>query len=108
MKLLPCPFCGGEAEITRYGDSRQSTQYTCTHCGCFLETGETFDHGKDWNTRSDEANKKMIEALHEIIDAYGEDEGYIPLRVLNLWNEYHREWDVEHHIEQYRDGSRKV
>ena len=50
-QLLPCPFCGGEAEIERLGDRRQSTQYSCTNCGCFLETGEEWGHGKRWNTR---------------------------------------------------------
>jgi Lar family restriction alleviation protein len=53
MKLLPCPFCGGEAEIERYGDRRQSTIYACTMCGCRLETGEEWDHGADWNKRHD-------------------------------------------------------
>jgi hypothetical protein len=49
--LKPCPFCGGEAEIVRYGTPRQSTQYRCTNCGCQLETGETFNYGANWNKR---------------------------------------------------------
>lgn len=53
-KLKPCPFCGGEAEITQYGDSRKSTQYDCTDCGCSLETSETFNHGSLWNKRHSE------------------------------------------------------
>lgn len=53
-KLLPCPFCGGEAEIERYGNSRVSTIYQCTNCSCSLETGEEWDHGKDWNRRHTE------------------------------------------------------
>jgi hypothetical protein len=48
------------------------------------------------------------ESLHKIIDAYAEGEGYIPLNVLDLWNQYHREWDVEHHIEYYRNSERKL
>lgn len=51
MKLLPCPFCGSEAEITRYGTSRYSTVYNCTNCSCMLETGEEWDHGRQWNQR---------------------------------------------------------
>ena len=51
MKLLPCPFCGGEAEIERYGTPSVSTIYRCTICGCSLETGEEWDHGRQWNTR---------------------------------------------------------
>lgn len=50
--LLPCPFCGSPAEIERYGDGRQSTIYQCTFCSCSLETGEEWDHGRDWNKRA--------------------------------------------------------
>lgn len=50
--LAPCPFCGGEAEIERVGDARKSTIYSCTNCGCSLETGEQFNHGAAWNRRS--------------------------------------------------------
>lgn len=48
--LLLCPFCGGEASIERYGNTRVSTIYSCDDCGCQLETGEEF-HGRAWNTR---------------------------------------------------------
>ncbi len=54
-ELKPCPFCGNEAEIERYGTRRQSTIYTCTNCGCRLETGEEWGHGDDWNKRPTEA-----------------------------------------------------
>jgi Lar family restriction alleviation protein len=50
--LKPCPFCGGKAEIERLGDGRRSTIYSCTDCGCSLETGETFAHGAMWNRRT--------------------------------------------------------
>jgi hypothetical protein len=63
--LKPCPFCGGEAEIERYGNSRQSTIYACTECGCLLETGEEFNHGARWNTRALEAAR---EALRQIVN----------------------------------------
>lgn len=52
-ELLPCPFCGGEAEFERIGDRRQSTIIACLECGCRLESGETFSHGGAWNTRAD-------------------------------------------------------
>lgn len=51
IELLPCPFCGGEAEIIRFGNRRQSTQYSCNQCGCHLETNEERDHGTRWNER---------------------------------------------------------
>ncbi|MDP8251200.1 Lar family restriction alleviation protein [Pseudochrobactrum saccharolyticum] len=50
-ELKPCPFCGGDAEIERYGCTRFSTAYHCQDCGCSLETSETFNHGREWNTR---------------------------------------------------------
>jgi len=52
IELLSCPFCGHEAEIERVGTPRQSTIYRCTFCSCSLETGEEWEHGRDWNTRS--------------------------------------------------------
>jgi Lar family restriction alleviation protein len=50
-QLQPCPFCGGEAEIERYGNRRQSTIYACTMCGCRLETNEERNFGARWNER---------------------------------------------------------
>lgn len=50
-ELLPCPFCGGEAEIRRYGDTRKSTIVGCVDCHCEIEGPETFNHGTQWNTR---------------------------------------------------------
>lgn len=54
-KLLPCPFCGSEAEIERRGSARQSTIYRCTNCSCSLETGEVFNIGDRWNMRENPA-----------------------------------------------------
>lgn len=52
--LKPCPFCGGEAQIERVGDRRQSTIYSCLDCGCCLETGENHNQIPDrWNERTD-------------------------------------------------------
>ena len=51
-KLLPCPFCGGEAEIEREGTGRQSCIVNCTQCGCSLSSGETFNSGSTWNQRA--------------------------------------------------------
>lgn len=79
LELLPCPFCGGEAEISQYGDRRKSTQYQCLECGCNLETGEEWGHGGHWNTRptitpqqaakvllEDDLNiSKMAKAMHD-------------------------------------------
>jgi ribosomal protein L37AE/L43A len=64
--LLPCPFCGEEAEIERLGDRRQSTIYACTCCGCRLETGEEWGHGRDWNARAPE--QQRAEARNEVLE----------------------------------------
>lgn len=52
-KLLPCPFCGGEAEC-RSGSS--TTPYIrCKKCGC--RTGSSYNREKlaeAWNTRPTE------------------------------------------------------
>lgn len=38
LRLKPCPFCGGPAQIERFGNTRVSTIYACDECGCRLET----------------------------------------------------------------------
>jgi len=60
VELDPCPFCGGDAEIERFGNNRQSTIYACSECGCRLETNETFNFGNRWNERH-VTNKKKDE-----------------------------------------------
>lgn len=52
IDLKHCPFCGKNATVERVGDRRQSTIYSCDCCGCTLETGEEWDHGRDWNRRA--------------------------------------------------------
>lgn len=56
IKLLPCPFCGGQAEIKRKGTYRQSMVIGCTNCHGELESGDVVgltrpvDYG--WNKRA--------------------------------------------------------
>ena len=52
--LLPCPFCGGEAEVERIGTNRVSSMVACTNCGARVEANETFDTGDAWNRRTTE------------------------------------------------------
>lgn len=52
VELAACPFCGGKAEIEQFGNTRVSTIYACGECGCRLETGEEFNHGRAWNRRA--------------------------------------------------------
>lgn len=66
--LLPCPFCGGEAGVERYGTPRASTIISCLNCGCRLESGETRRHGWAWNTRAAlEAKAVDAENAHDMI-----------------------------------------
>jgi len=52
-ELLPCPFCGGKANIERIGTPRQSCLVACSNCGTFLETGEQgMECGSAWNSRA--------------------------------------------------------
>ena len=49
-KLLPCPFCGGEAEAVHEIDGFWSVE--CTKCGALVDGIEV------WNTRSNMALNK--------------------------------------------------
>ena len=51
IKLKPCPFCGGEAEILNVDD-----RYTARCRSCFCGTGEYKDPeraSETWNRRAD-------------------------------------------------------
>jgi len=51
--LLPCPFCGGEAEFERMGTPRQSCIVVCGNCGARHESGdEGARNGTQWNRRA--------------------------------------------------------
>lgn len=54
-ELLPCPFCGGDAEIKRKGNYRQSMIIGCVDCHCELESddvvGLTNVSVYSWNRR---------------------------------------------------------
>lgn len=75
-RLLPCPFCGGEAEVEQTGSYRQTTIYACGECGCRLETGEVFKIGQRWNTREPlnhvDALVKALEPFAKAWEAYGD------------------------------------
>jgi len=63
MDLKPCPFCG------------PSTQYECGMCGCHLETGEEWDHGRRWNQRPAEDHlKEEIVRLQDEVHEWEESD----------------------------------
>lgn len=66
-QLKPCPFCGGDAEISRYGNSKMSTMYHCNWCGVSLETSEEHNHGERWNDRFETPMQKCAPEMHELL-----------------------------------------
>lgn len=79
IKLLPCPFCGGEA--MHYGGAGQH----CIRCKSCFNTNEKLIGGtlydafatpeeaaKDWNTRK--PMERIIEMLEEEKDFFKHDE----------------------------------
>ena len=62
-ELKPCPFCGGEAAFERLGCRKASTVVACGDCGAALENGETFKHGRAWNTRAPDPRDARIAEL---------------------------------------------
>lgn len=64
VTLLPCPFCGGEAEFVRRGTSRQSCIVNCTECGARHESADEGDSsGRTWNMRHADPDLARLRAL---------------------------------------------
>ena len=51
QELLPCPFCGEEAEVERLGTSRASMVVVCSFCGAKVECGAIRLSDSIWNDR---------------------------------------------------------
>jgi len=70
-KLLPCPFCGGEAEIERLEDPT-IWFVDCSQCKCQLD--ETYETKEDvieaWNTRRSLSVTKIAKLLTAYLSDY--------------------------------------
>jgi len=59
MTLLPCPFCGGEADISDEGEGTEPYRFWayCTNGKCFVEGTPAFETENEaieaWNTRAE-------------------------------------------------------
>jgi uncharacterized Zn finger protein len=67
-KLLPCPFCGGDAEFERLGTRMQSTIVACQCCGATQECGLTYDYGDVWNTRTAPTSDTHVIISREVLE----------------------------------------
>ena len=81
IKLKPCPFCGGEAQVEQHGRARVSCIVSCSECGCTLESNEQ-GAGHCWNMRSKEQNmtdtaQRRAEALYADIADEHLDKNYV-------------------------------
>lgn len=51
-ELLPCPFCGGEAEYEIYGDENEYDQVKCKQCGFWFDAPNYDVSSREiWNRR---------------------------------------------------------
>ena len=62
-KLLPCPFCGGEAYEYRSGLQFSLCEIVCKDCGCRTERMAVADAYTTWNTRK--PMERILERLEE-------------------------------------------
>lgn len=71
IKLLPCPFCGGEVTVKDIGEDKNDHYYmvvcntpTCNCSACFGERGSKKDFIRAWNNRK--PIEDMVGRLEEL------------------------------------------
>lgn len=74
VKLLPCPFCGGPAEVERPGTMRQSMIVVCQDCGARVESGDVTDLTRAdslaWNMRQEVVARALVRQLHAVVEDF--------------------------------------
>ena len=73
IKLLPCPFCGGEVEMAVDSVDAYSNAYTFCCDNCYMYTAYQFSNEKEaiehWNTRKPmERIKARMDEKMESVD----------------------------------------
>ncbi|AZV00235.1 hypothetical protein GCM10017635_09830 [Paracoccus kondratievae] len=51
-KLLPCPFCGGSADISHDHTAEENHEYGCRECVLWFGSSNSDDPIAAWNTRT--------------------------------------------------------
>ena len=80
--LLPCPFCGGEAETTSNGRGQYTAGVRCkdTGCGCrlYIAFRSRAEAIAAWNTRAELGSERIaeLEAENERLRRAGYEIGY--------------------------------
>ena len=65
-QLLPCPFCGGEAEVIDLGNPNDDSYVHCTNRKCEVQQIARYTDAEAitaWNTRHRSADSELVEAL---------------------------------------------
>ena len=62
LKLLPCPFCGGEAKIVRYCSKKTIVYVECTKCLAYM--------GNQRIITSSSRGKEYFESEEKLINAW--------------------------------------
>ena len=66
INLEPCPFCGGEAQLSAFLlNKKLIVSAYCTSCGAEIRTHESIDDAvNNWNSRV--FTKEVEESIHEL------------------------------------------
>ena len=68
--LLPCPFCGGDADMEMDHTVEENHAYGCRRCDVWFDTFNTDGAIAAWNTRAADAAIRAA-ALEEAANAQG-------------------------------------
>lgn len=74
-KLLNCPFCGGEADLSNSAVKKDDTwlwSIECVECGCFMDDESECHVINRWNTRK--PMERILERLEEKAKEYTNDD----------------------------------
>lgn len=74
-KLLPCPFCGGEAELTsrRVNSGQTLYRYRCASCHAAIGrwhggiSGHDYTAAETWNTRAQTVFGMTLDEIRQMM-----------------------------------------